>query len=310
MRLTTFVTLFTAFAIITPAAADVDDAPSPPPANSSLEPSSPAESPPPTAENAAPEQAKPVTRLTVRQGGVVLQVNAEMGLDTGKAFKPVSIAPDLSVGLTDELTIAVEHSSAALTGFRGSAGSGLCIVSKEDGCPSVYRQGGLEALYSVATGDTAVAIDGGLVVKDLRPASTDKLDYIAKIGAKGKFTAGAFSLAAAPSLWIALSNRNVNDANGVSTKLNRDQLWFPVTAWVSPIPELSLGVGSGIKGQLSQFADYYTIPVGGLVQVAVNRHFQLGASFIFGAIAGGDSIKNPDPGADARALQVWLTFAT
>jgi len=254
--------------------------------------------------------------LTAKKGGVVLQLNAEMNLTKDKAFKPVSLAPDLSYGVTDKLTIAIEHSSFALTGFRGSAGSGLCIVSKENGCPSVYRQGGLELLYSVATGPTAVAIDGGLVVKDLRVfsgtaiGSKDTLDTIAKFGAKARFSAGAFSLMASPSLWIGLSNRTVTDASGASAKVNKDQLWFPVVGWVKPIPALMLGVGSGIKGPLSKFADTYTIPVGALVQVMVNKHIQIGSSFIFGSIAGGKAVKNPDPGADGRALQVWLTLSS
>lgn len=264
--------------------------------------------PPPAA--AEPPPKKPAAGLTNKKGGVVLQLNAEMNLTKDKAFKPVSIAPDLSYGVTDALTIAIEHSSFALTGFRGSAGSGLCITGKDNGCASVYRQGGAELLYNVAKGATAVAIDGGVVLKDLRPASKSSLDTLVKIGAKAKFTAGKFSLMMSPSLWIGLSNRNVIGMDGKSTKLNKDQLWFPVVAWVKPVPSLMLGVGSGIKGALSKFADVYTIPIGALAQVNVNKHIQVGASFIFGQIAGGDAIANPDPGADARALQVWLTLAS
>lgn len=263
--------------------------------------------PPPVA---AEPPKKPKASLVNRKGSVVLQLNAEMNLTKDRAFKPVSIAPDLSYGVTDKLTIAIEHSSFALTGFRGAAGSGLCVTSKDNGCPSVYRQGGLELIYSVAKGATAVAIDGGVVLKDLRPASTSTLDTFAKIGAKARFSAGKVSLMMQPNLWIALSNRSVTGMDGASTKLNKDQLWFPVVGWVNPTPSLSLGIGSGVKGALSKFGDVYTIPVGALAQLAINKHIQVGASFIFGQIAGGDAIANPEPGADARVLQLWLTLAS
>lgn len=263
--------------------------------------------PAPVATEPAPK--KPAAGgWTARKGGVVLQLNAEMNLTKDNAFKPVSIAPDVSIGVTDKLTFAIEHSQFALTGFRGGAGSGLCITGEDKGCPSVWRQGGAELIYSVAKGPTAIAINGGVIIKDSRPGTSSRYDTIAKIGAKFKFTAGAFSVTALPSLWIGATNRSTTGMDGKSTKLNKDQLWIPVVGWVKPVPSLQLGIGSGIKGALSKFADVYTIPVGALAQLAINKHIQLGASFIFGQIAGGDAIANA--GADSRALQVWLNFAT
>ena len=315
MRFTGPLSLLAAFSMTSLAAAQPSPAPtelSPlatDPAPVATDGAPPATEPPPPAMEPAPPK-KPGGGLTNKKGGVVLQINAEMNLTKDKAWKPVSIAPDLSVGITDALTVAIEHSSFALTGFRGSAGSGLCITGKDNGCGSVYRQGGAELIYSVSKGATAVAIDGGIVLKDLRPASTSTLDTFAKIGAKGKFSKGVFSLMVSPSLWIGLSNRSVTGMDGKSTKLNKDQLWFPVVGWVKPIPSLQLGIGSGIKGALSKFADVYTIPIGALAQLSVNKHVQVGASFIFGQIAGGDAIANPEPGADARVLQLWLTLAS
>lgn len=257
-----------------------------------------------------PPPKKPAGGWTNKKGQLVLMLNGEFNLSTDKAFKPVSVSPDLSVGVTDKLTVAIEHSTFALTGFRGAAGSGLCVTGEDNGCPSVYRQGGLELIYSVAKGPTAVAIDGGIIIKDLRPASSSKLDTIGKIGAKYKFSAGAFSLVTTPSLWIGLSNRSVTGTDGLSTKLNKDQLWFPVSGWVKPIPALSLGLASGIKGPLSKFADAYTVSLGVLAQVAVSKHLQLGTSFFFGAVTGGDAVKNPEPGTDGRFLQVWAAIST
>lgn len=307
MRLTAPASILAAFAFISSAAAEPDrDASSLSTTSNSLDATLPPETTP--APPPPPAKAKPGASLTNKKGGVVLQLNAEMNMTTDKAFKPVSLAPDLSYGVTDKLTLAIVHSSFALTGFRGSAGSGLCIVSKENGCPSVYRQGGFEIRYGVASGPTAVEIDLGLIAKDLRPASKETLDAVAKLGAKARFSAGKFSLLMSPNLWIGLSNRTINDANSNPAKVNKDQLWFPVVGWVKPIPALMLGVGSGIKGQLSKFADNYSIPVGALAQVMVNKHLQIGTSFIFGAITAGKSVT-PD-GTDARALQVWLTLST
>src|SRR5688572_18657241 len=57
--------------------------------------------------------------LTLPQGSVQLQTTFEMSLSADSTASPTSIAPDVAVGVTDDLTMSYVHSGSALTGFRG-----------------------------------------------------------------------------------------------------------------------------------------------------------------------------------------------
>ena len=124
----------------------------------------------------------PQPGLTLPAGGVMAQLNLEMGMNEGTAFEPVSIAPDISYGVTDDLTLSLVHSNAAISGFRGTSGAGLCITGTDNGCPHVYQDFGAEALYSVLRGPFALAANGGLIAQDLRPASPAAFDLDLKVG--------------------------------------------------------------------------------------------------------------------------------
>jgi hypothetical protein len=71
-----------------------------------------------------PFEAPKRPSMTLAAGTVQLQTTLEMADQT-------SIAPDISIGMSDELTLSFITSSSAMSGFRGSAGSGICI---SDGC--------------------------------------------------------------------------------------------------------------------------------------------------------------------------------
>src|ERR1044071_3122139 len=72
-----------------------------------------------------PPPPPPPPSVTLRQGVVAGSVAIEASVSAGNVFAPLSIAPDLSVGITDELTLSAVHSGSALSGFRGGAGAGV-----------------------------------------------------------------------------------------------------------------------------------------------------------------------------------------
>ncbi|MCX5747656.1 MAG: hypothetical protein NT062_34765 [Proteobacteria bacterium] len=292
-----------------------------------------ADAPPVEASSPPMAKPKPPVSMVLKEGGIMASLNLEMAMNATPAataanpdplsplFKPTSIAPDVSYGVTKDLTVGIITSNAALNGFRGAAGAGLCLTGKTDakatpptngGCRNVGRDIGVEGLYSLMRGSLAVAAD--LAILDLHYlelASANEIDL--KVGFKVKYTAmaGKFYAMAMPSVFIALTDRTTT----APAKPNADQFWFPVSAWFKVIPALALGVASGIKGPFGAghaFGDNYTIPVGVLAQYMVNKQVSVGTSFVFGKIvsglpapaAGAPSVD----GADFRAWQLWLSY--
>src|SRR5262245_50613908 len=71
--------------------------------------------------------AKPRPSVTLRHGVFAMHIAVEASVSSGNVLAPASVAPDVSVGVTDDFTLSVVHSGSALNGFRGSAGWGICV---------------------------------------------------------------------------------------------------------------------------------------------------------------------------------------
>lgn len=264
-------------AIITPALAVADEAPADPPA-------------------AAP----PAPGLTLPTGKINVAVNLELNMSADKVGKPISIAPDVSYGVTPDLTVAVVHSRYALTGFRASAGGGVCVTGTDNGCANVYDNVGLEGWYSVARGPTAAAVGGGV-----HAMSLDAGFYDLKVGAKVRHVMGKVGVHVMPTVLIAMTKR---EEGGV--RLSRDSLWIPVLATYKATPEVTVGVGTGLKAlDLSAFGDSWEVSLGAVCTYALDPATTVGASWIFGKVlAGVDNPPDPSPavkGLDFRGAQVW-----
>src|SRR5262245_33174573 len=65
--------------------------------------------PPPPPAPPPPPPPPPRPGLTLKEGGMLAAVTFEIGLNTGKQLQPVSIAPDLSYGMTSDLTVSLVH---------------------------------------------------------------------------------------------------------------------------------------------------------------------------------------------------------
>ena len=249
---------------------------------------------------ADPTAPPPKPGLTLPAGKVNVAVNLELNASADRVGKPITIAPDVSYGVTPDLTVGVVHSLYAVTGFRARAGGGLCVTGEDNGCAHVYDNVGAEGWYSVARGPTAIAVGGGV-----HATSLDAGFYALKLGVKLRHTVGRIGLHALPSVLVAVTDR---ESGGV--RLNRDSLWLPVQATYKATPELTVGLGTGVKIlDLSAAGDSWEVPVGAMATYAIDPLTTVGASWVFGKLlAGVDNPPDPAPaakGPDFRGVQLW-----
>jgi hypothetical protein len=242
---------------------------------------------------ATPAVAGP--ELTLPQGGTSATLALEVNASKGSLGSPTSIAPDVAYGVTDDVTVALIHSTFGTTGFRGGAGGGLCV---SESCAHVYDNVGGEAHVALAATPTAAAaLVGGIVVP-----SIDRGWVSAKVGAKLRAKAGRVTIASAPSILIAATHRD-------GAAANRDRLLVPLSALVLVSPPLSLGVGTGFKAPLDDVGGGYEVALGAIAQVALTPEWTAGASWVHGKIVGGDAaVPEGTSGVDFRAIQAWITY--
>ena len=238
------------------------------------------------------EVAKPAAPgVTLKKGAINVQLAFEANLSKDAVIKPFSIAPDVAYGVTPELTVSVVHSGYAMTGFRGSAGAGLCVAGEENGCLKVYNAVGLEGLYGLLAGPLSLGANVGLHARSL----SDPFIGAVKLGLKGKYTAGATSVVFLPSINVAVTERETAP----------DRLWLPVGLLYKVAPPVTLGLGAGVKVlDLGAAGDTWQLAVGLNGQYALNPEVVLGAAFTFGAITGGGD----PPELDGRFLQCWVGY--
>jgi hypothetical protein len=263
--------------------------------------------------DAAPAPAaKPPGSVNIKKGGINLQVNVEMNMSKELVMKPFSLAPDVQYGVTPELTVALITSNAGTTGFRGASGAGLCLAGEEKGCKTVFNNVGLQGTYGFMKGSMALGGQAGIFTTLTKDAMGDGLTLMrAKVGLVGKYTAGKIMVNFATTAFIGVSKRK--DAN------NTESLWVPVAVGYKATPELTVGLGTGVKiPHLSKAegaaaggaGDEWNIPVGVSGNYAINKQMSAGLAFVLGNVAGG-KVAHPDGlgAADNRHLHVWFGYS-
>lgn len=231
--------------------------------------------------------------ITLDQGRIQATVTSEVNVSDGRAGSPTSIAPDLAVGVTDDLTLSLLHSTFAMTGFRGGAGGGICIAD----CEHTYDNVAGEALYGLTRGDVSSGILAGVVATSL-----DRGFVSAKVGGKLRARIDKVTIAAAPSVFLALSHRD-------DVMRNRDRVWLPVSATYQLFAPLSIGFATGMKAPLDDIAGGYEIAAGLVAQYTFSPQMLIGASWIHGKLLGGDqALPDGTSGWDSRAFQLWFAL--
>jgi hypothetical protein len=231
-------------------------------------------------------------QLTLQGGHALIDAFLEVNLSKDLALKPVSIAPDLWYGVSDDLTLGLVHSGRGATGLFGSAGNGLCLTGKSKGCPHVYDNIGLDARYHlVRQGAFTLAADGGLYAMTFDP-----FELALKLGAIARVQGGAFSFELGPNLFIGLNKRGAG---------NQEVLTVPGTFMYALSPQLALALQLGLW---IPFVDTSLGMFGGSlgVQYFATDHFILDAAFSLPALVGGSAVKD---GVDIRTFTLGVGYA-
>lgn len=243
----------------------------------------------------------PITPWILPPDSFRVDVTAEIEASTAKLAKPLSLAPDIWLGATDDLTLGFTESKYATTGFRGAAGGGLCLTGTNGGCPAIYNNVGFEAWYGAAQEPAGVALGGGPYAVNI-----DRGFYDLKLGLKLRIPAGTLAITTMPSLFLAMSGRDER------VNPNKDTLYVPV-AFSAKLDQATIALGTGIKGPIPNFGTGWQIPLGISASYAQGP-VTFGAAFTFGAlISGADNPPPPMPpveGTDLRVVQLWVSYST
>ena len=240
-------------------------------------------------------------QMTLPAGRAFVQVFAEINLSADLALKPLSIAPDLWYGVSDELTVGLVHSGRGATGFFGLPGNGLCLTGADNGCPDVYHNVGIDARYHFyRSGGITAAADGGLFAR-----SFDPFALALKVGATGRWQSGQLAVDLAPSIFAGLTERDPEGAVDVEVTSNKEVFLLPVTAIYAVTPQLGAAVQAGVQVPFEETGDAWTFGLAIGAQYLVTEQVSADLAFSLPLLAGG-----PDgTGADARVLTLGVGYA-
>ena len=191
----------------------------------------------------------------LRPGQVEVGGALEVNLSTRDLAEPLSVAPDLAVGVGPRLTLALIHSARQ----RGewTSGGGICLRSADHGCREAYQQGGLDARWLVGSGDGYWVLARGRLVS----RTFDIVRPSLRLGLTVGLVRGGWRLVVDPQLQLGMWNRDLG---------NRDWLRVPIWFERRVTARVSAGLRTGIAGELAVFDDAYAISLGAQVRVQVS----------------------------------------
>jgi hypothetical protein len=237
----------------------------------------PAAAQPAAAEPATqPATAEPATDLVsapLRPGRhqLWLALGYQLDLSTSRGGAR-AVAPDVTWGLTEEMSLALAHSARSIA--RIDHPGGLCV--EDCGQRPRYtaalllqrhllgpRPAAPPAAPAAARGPGGLQLDAqaGLLLRDTDPWKPALL-----LGVTGRWQLGRFGVESAPYLQLGLANRDQG---------NRHQLVVPLIALVQPTCRWALGVHSGVHGELAVLADAYHVPMALVVRAQLTSWLRL-----------------------------------
>lgn len=223
--------------------------------------------------------------LTLPQGKLAMSVAVQTdGNATG-------LAPDLAIGATDKLTVAIVHSTQNATGFWSGAGTGsLCIAG--DACGDLYTGGALLAkLALVGNSRVAVAALGGVIHNLVAERSGLGAGFEALV------LAGNVGVHVKPTIYIGLDDRDAG---------NTEYLNAPLSLLVPASKHLQLGVQSGVAGPIDGFADAYRIPVGAMGSYSFGPGMNAQLAVNLDRVAGGDPMMSATESRSVTLTLGWV----
>ena len=254
-----------------------------------------------------PTSAATVSALTLGAGKILIAGSTvNIGLFPDNAGKPISLAPSVWYGVNEKLTIGVTHDGGAtmwtprpalrftvidIGGIQvpAAAGAGICVTGEDGGCPKVYDNVGLDALFGLKNEKFSLAAHPGLDV-----FSFDPLVLQLRLGVLGRYAVNdKINLVFDPRIAIGLTERD----------FNKERIDIPVWFWFQANPQLGVYAHTGINGSLDGFGDTYAVPLQLGGNFAVNQQLTVGADFSFVNLLGNGG------GTDAKMIGLRVAYA-
>ncbi len=220
---------------------------------------------------ATPVRAEPtdlVSRpLVLEPGDIEAAATFEVNLAHNAKASPLSLAPDVWVGVAPRWSIGLVHSMASVDRF--APGGSFCVRTDSLYCDSVYHGSGLDVRYAKARW---IAPRARVLVRDVdpfKPAIT--------LGAQLRWQHGRWAITGDPYLQRGLANED---------KGNRTQLWLPVQLALQPIERVLVAIDTGMNGELAIFDEAFHVPIAASVRARATTQFDVGATIGFASMLG------------------------
>ncbi len=211
-----------------------------------------------------------------------MRLSIEANIQAKRFVRPLSLAPDLWIGVTDRVTVGLIHSSQSVD--RIESGATFCVRELASRCERAYHGSGLDLRLAWTPG---VVLRTRLLLRDVDP-----IKPAVTIGALLRGTRGRFSLTTDPYLRIGLANRDTG---------NRDTLVVPV--WLGArLGSVHVAVHTGIDGDLAVWRDGWHVPLAVIAEVAPARVITLGIE------AGYPSLIGPQNTGDLKTVIVYAAW--
>ena len=240
--------------------------------------------------------------LTLPQWMVELHVEALIDLSRGRAFKDISLPPDVSLGITDDFTLGINHSQTmGVVPYPGAAP--FCIGGENCVKGKVYDQVALDAKYQVIRKEQVqLAVHGILGGESLSP-----FGLALRGGVSGRWRpADIFALDFDPGLGIGITNRKTfGPKGGVFRGVasgNQEFLYLPLRATVQATEAVSAYVDLYFLAPFDQFSHVYRFGVNVGLAVAVTNRIDVGPEFRLPTLLSGNAY-DPNLG-DANTRQI------
>jgi hypothetical protein len=222
--------------------------------------------------------------ITLAAGELDARLVTELGIR--RIGEPISLAPDVWLGVAPRWTLGVVHSAQS----RGllDEGASLCFGGRAPlGCDRAYNGSGLDARWSWREGALAIAPRARFVVRDVdpwKPAVT--------AGALVRWTRGRFAITSDPYLQLGLANRD---------RGNRATLVVPVWLAVQPTCRWLLALHTGWDAELAIWRDGWHGPIGLALEVRAAARLHIAVEGGFRSLLG--------PQHDLRTRMLAISFA-
>jgi hypothetical protein len=240
---------------------------------------------PPPDMGAAPMAMGTGPSLVVEKGKIqIMGSTLNINLSSDAVAKPVFLAPSIYYGVNEKLSVGVTHDSGTTvwtprpalrfttidilgTPVQVAAGAGICITGEENGCPKVYDNIGLDAIYSIKAEKFSLAGHGGLDI-----FSFDPMILQLRAGVLGQYMASdKIGIVFDPRIRIGLTERDVN----------KEAIDVPVWFWFHANEKLAAYLHSGLNSTFENFGDNLIVPVGVGANYSLNDKLTVGADFHF-----------------------------